>query len=318
MVTHMKNTKKLAIIGIFVLIVIVAISVTISVMPKEQPVIKIGYQALTVNLPLFTAYEKGYFGNVKIELVKFETTNQLIDAMLTNKIDATGIVALQPLLAVEAQSKDQFEIFAVNQQTPEKNIDKLVVKADSTIKTIADLKGKKLGIYPGSSQRAIAEIIVSKFMSASDVEIIELPPATQLGALQSGQVDALLTLEPLGTLAEANGVGNIIENAPMSKYVLSDFTLGAAAVSEKFLKEKPGVAKKIISGFDKGINNMEKNRAVLTKYTSVTEPIAQKIGIGNIVMVNKANINAIQQLADIYFAKAQLTAKVDVKDILLK
>jgi len=291
--------------------------------PEGKEVVRIGYQPLTVNLPLYIAVEKGYFESegISVELVKFETTNQVTDALLTGKIDATGIVALHPLLAVEAQDPGKLKVFALNQQTETKHIDAFIVRNDSVISGVEDLKGKKVGVFPGSSTRAIVEVILSKYMEPDEATIMELPTSSQLGALESGQVDALITLEPVPTIAVSTGLARVVEDDPMGRHVVEDFALGAAAVSQKFLAERPGAAAKVAKAFGHGIDAMNADpslRAVLTKYTSVDGTIAAKVGIGNVVRTADANMSAVQALADIYFEKGQLPKHVEVTGMLAR
>lgn len=310
--------------AVILLAVIVFVAVIAGlVLQNPEPAVRIGYQPLTVNLPLFVAYEDGLFNKtgVKVDLVRFETTNQITDALLANKIDATGIIALQTLLSIEARTPGAFKAFAFNQQTPSKHIDALIARKDSDIANISDLKGKRVGVFPGSSTKAIAEVMLSRFMNTSDVTIVELAPSLQIDALKSGQVDALITLEPIPTTAISLGVAKLVEETPMSKYVVENFTLGAAVVSSRFMDENPELAGKVIEAFYAGIdkaNADENQRGVLSIYLSLKPEIAAKVGVGNVVKAREANLALIQKLSDIYYDNGQSAESVNVTQFIIR
>ncbi len=62
---------------------------------SSKTVVTIGYRAHDLYAPLFIGMEKGFFAkeNLTIEAVKFESTNQLTDALLAGKVGAILMVA---------------------------------------------------------------------------------------------------------------------------------------------------------------------------------------------------------------------------------
>ncbi len=69
---------------------------------KERTNIKIANLPIVQGLPIYLAIEKGYFSDagINVELVKFQSPNQIIDALLTNQVDlvspsgAMGIIGI--------------------------------------------------------------------------------------------------------------------------------------------------------------------------------------------------------------------------------
>jgi NitT/TauT family transport system substrate-binding protein len=123
-----------------------------------------------------------------------------LDVTLQNKIDPDLI----PLLgqgAVDIGSGDGTSVIpAVSQGIPVVYTSTIygqfpsivLAKADSGIKTAADLEGKKIGIPGkfGSSWIMLQALLQSAGLTPADVEIVEFPDFGQAAALQQGAVDA--------------------------------------------------------------------------------------------------------------------------------
>jgi ABC-type dipeptide/oligopeptide/nickel transport system ATPase component len=81
----------------------------------------------------------------------------------------------------------------------------IVADAKSDIKTIKDLKGKRVAIFPGSTQEVvILERLKAEGMSISDIQPIRLSFSDMAGALARGDIDAYVGAEP--------GPGTVREN----------------------------------------------------------------------------------------------------------
>lgn len=120
----------------------------------REPVksVRIGYLPITSDASFFVAVEKEFFKaqGLQVEPIKFESSNQALEALIADRIDATAIVALEAALALEANTPDQFRIIEMTAATADTKVHSFVVKTNSPIKTLADLKGKKVGTFPGS------------------------------------------------------------------------------------------------------------------------------------------------------------------------
>jgi len=323
--------KKKIILGISILVIIIIAGILVFNLIKSPATpgkIKIGYQPLTVNAALYAAIEQGYFSknNVEVEMVRFETTDQIVNALITGQIDMSGIIAYYPLLSVETQTADRFKIFAANQQNDSEHIDFLIVSSDPSIiqyNNLSDLANKKIGIFPGSSTRAIVKVMLKSDPGLIDkVTIIEIPGANQVAALKAKQVDALITLEPFATIAVVNGAGKIAVKSPFSKYVLNNFTLGAAAISQSFNTKKKALCSRAIESFYMGIDFLRTNgseaRKYLAKYTPIQGTVVDQVNLGNTLKINELDINSMQKLVSIYKDEGELVTEVDVRKMLIK
>src|ERR1039458_2060384 len=175
---------------------------------KQQPSkVSFGYQPFGSNLPFFVAAEKGFFKerNIEIVPVKIISANDAANAVVQGSIVGNATVPLNVMLNIEENQPGLMKIFMVKATSKERWSDYLLVKKGSLIRSIGDLKGKKVGGYPGSAQQILIRLILRQFMEDKDILTLEMPPSTQLQGLDAGQIDALLTYDDLAITALESG-----------------------------------------------------------------------------------------------------------------
>ena len=179
--------------------------------------IKVGYIGLTCEAPLFTAFENGFFKEegLDVEFVKCEWA-QYKDALALGSFDVTHHLIMMFLKPLE-QGMDVKITAGVHTGCL-----RVQTGADSAITKVTDLKGKKIGV-PGMgtppfifANRALGDAGVD---ASKDVEW-RAYPAGELGlALSKGEVDAIATSEPIGTMLLADGkVKNVVDQAKDEPY----------------------------------------------------------------------------------------------------
>jgi len=313
--------KKLVSVITIIAVVVTAI---FTCCVKKPAKVRIGYLAITNSLPLYVAVEKGFFKNKSIdaELIKFQTSNDLVEALVAGRLDVEISASTAVLYAMELRSPGEFKIFSVNVQTKEKFPDYIVVRKGSPISKIEDLKGKKLGTFPGSTFMIITRLILKNFIDPDQVSIEQIPPPAQVEALSSGRVDAIYTLDPFCTLALEKANGKILETAPAEKYILDPLPGGVAAFSSSFVKKNPNIAKKVAEAFDEAIEFIRTNetqaRGYLPKYTPLKPDLANKINIVDFWKLKEIDPIPLQRYADILYEEGGLKGKVDVRKLIFQ
>jgi NitT/TauT family transport system substrate-binding protein len=287
--------KKQWVIVLFVLFTVTILFSSQSVAQEEA---KIGYLPLVMSLPTYVALEKGYFQEQGITPVAtpFDSGSLLVDALVAGRLDVTTGNGIITHWLVEQNLPGTFKIFLIYGPTSAKDVSMVfMVPKDSPIKGVQDLKGKRVGVFPGITSIVLGKAAMRPFFNPDkDVTIIEVPPGNIVQALASGQIDAYFAPEPLGMLAEAKGVGRYLVRHPLAVLNLVDGWPGAVfTFSSKFLKEKPLVAKRVKVACDKGVDFIQANeteaRKFLVKYTNLPEPIAMKIPFDKWIKVEQYN-----------------------------
>jgi NitT/TauT family transport system substrate-binding protein len=251
-----------------------------------QGEVKIGYLNLAGSLPVFVALERDYFQEqgLKVVATSFESGTILVDALVAGRIDITTGNSIVTHWLVEQSLPGAFKIFITYGPTGPKDVTfTLMVAKDSPLKGMADLKGKRIGTFPGVASLSLAKAVLrSYFDPDKEVTLIQTPPGNIVQALAAGQIDAYFAPEPFGMMAEVKGVGRYLVKHPLQALNLQNGFPGAVfAFSSKFLKEKPLVAKKTKAACYKGVDFVQADeveaRKFLVKYTNLPEPFAMKI-----------------------------------------
>jgi len=276
----MEKKYLMPIIAIAIILIIGLIVLTPQT--QNQNVIRVGHTPLVHGLPFYLALEKGYFeeAGITIERVKFDSPTQIVDALMQGKIDITPpVIAAGIVATADYQNPDKIKVYALSGGNFAQPSARIIVAKDSEIENIQDLKGKKLGILGSSIQwRVISQNLLEDngLQVGNDVTIVELAPGLQVQTLASGQIDALLALDPMGTVAIETGVGKVIMNNPCEETIAEDSWIGVGAVNVSFAKENPELTEKFIAIMDKAIAEIENNPLESAQYVEGYTPVSKE------------------------------------------
>ncbi|MCK5641460.1 MAG: ABC transporter substrate-binding protein [Gammaproteobacteria bacterium] len=320
------NKNILVIIGIVLLLALITgIYITAgNLQIEKEPTIRVGYLPLTANLPLFVALENGYFdeAGLSIEIKKFESSNQMIDALVTGRIDIETAASSSVTVTVAQKLAGYVKIFMLNSFTPENFLSSILVSKDSETTSVNDLAGKRIGTFPGSTMRMYTEMVLES-LQVKPGEIIQLPPSTHLGALEAKSVDAVLTLEPLGTLGEVKNVARILVKGPVETNVLTPWVAGTNSFSNDFLEKHPIEAAKFKEVIYRAVDYIRANptnaKKAMTKYTPVTnDELASRLTVPNYWKCEEIQITEFQKMADNLLNHGEINTKVDVSNLIMQ
>lgn len=169
--------------------------------------VKIACLPITRALPVFeTAEAAANGGDLNVELVKFGSWPELLDALNSGRVDGASILIE---LAMKAKGRG-VGLKAVALGRRDGNV-AIVSKA---IESAADLKGKTVAIPRRRSSHFIltSEALATAGLSVDDVKLVEPAPLEMPAALAGGQIDAYCVAEPFGAKAVTLDVGRPLSN----------------------------------------------------------------------------------------------------------
>jgi NitT/TauT family transport system substrate-binding protein len=281
--------------------------------------VTIGHLAVVPSLPTYVAMEKGFFTEqgLEVKLVPFQSGTDIVDALVAGRIDADCMSAITGNWFAAQGAPDKFKIFLV--YAADSNVDNtmvVVVKKDSPLKGLKDLKGKKVGTFPGATSVALAKAVIRKKTDPNKVIFTEVPPPNMIQALAAGQIDAFFTPEPFGMIAVYQGIGKYLIKSPCTLLGLKKGIVGGAfSFSAKFLEERPRVAKKVKAAIEKGADyiktNEQETRGYLSKYTPLPPPVAARIPFEKWIKIKDLDKKAPQLYFDVLYKEGAYQKKID-------
>jgi len=306
------------------LMFMVLVTISLPNQSVAQEEVRIGYLNLVMSLPTFVALEKGYFKEEGIKVVNtpFESGTLIVDALISGRIDVNAGSAIIGHWLVEQNLPGTFKFFLIyGAVEPRDNTFTIMVAKGSPFKTISELKGKKVGTFPGITSLSLAKAVLRNFFDPDkEVTLVEVPPSNIVQALAAGQIDAYFAPEPFGMMAEAKGVGRYLVRSPLLSLKLkTGIPGGAFAFNSKFLKEKPLVAKKMKAIYYKAVDfiyaNETEARRFLPKYTNLPEPFAMKIPFEEWIKIEKFNRASAQAYFDVMKREGLFQKHVDMSKL---
>ncbi|MGE5340681.1 MAG: ABC transporter substrate-binding protein [Candidatus Omnitrophota bacterium] len=311
---------------ILLAIIVISVSFTSCKRNVSSNVIKIGYLPIYVDLPLFVAKEYGFFDKrgLKVDLHRFESSPEIGTALLNGNIDAGASIATSVALSIESRDPGKIKIFIVDAENKDNYLSSFVVLKESGIKTLKDLKGKKIGSFPGPTAITFGKMVLEKIGidPLKDVDFVELAAPTHLSALESKTVDALFTYEPIATQAviEKNAV-KLVPGA-VENYIIDPWQAGVWVINDQFKKLRPKDASQFILAIYDAITLIRSNPEVVKKtlipYTSIKFNIAVATPNIPFTKIGEINLEALQKHADILFGRKILSKYINVKKMLLE
>jgi NitT/TauT family transport system substrate-binding protein len=169
-------------------------------------VIRIGYLPITHAAPLYIEEEstKGKDAGFRLELVKFGSWPDLMDALNTGKIEGASV-----LIELAMRAREQgIGLTALALGHKDGNV--LVVAND--IAKVQDLKGKPFAIPSKFSTHNVLlyQMLKNAGMSYSDVKAVEMAPAEMPAALAEGRISGYVVAEPFGAKSVVIGKGKVL------------------------------------------------------------------------------------------------------------
>ncbi|MDW5444282.1 sulfonate ABC transporter substrate-binding protein [Polaromonas sp. SM01] len=162
---------------------------------KAPEQLRIGYQKSAVNLVILKqqgVLEKR-FPNTRIQWAEFPAGPQLLEALSVGSLEF-GLTGDSPPVFAQAAGKD---LLYVGAEPPKPDSSAILVLNDSPLKTLADLKGRKIALQKGSSAHYLLVRAVEKAgLQWSDIQPIYLPPADARAAFERKSVDAWAIWDP--------------------------------------------------------------------------------------------------------------------------
>lgn len=283
-----------------------------------KQVVRIGYQKncpFVILKGLGTLEERLAPLGYKVEWHEFQAGPALVEALHVGSIDV-GRTGNTPVIFAQAAGTT-FVTLAAGK--PKFQGSGILVPKDSPIKTIADLKGKKISFAKGSSAHyLIIKALEEAGIAYSDIEPAFLSPGDARVAFEQGNIDAMVVWDPFTASTELHSDGVLLTNGE-GLTTDRDFFIA----TDSFAKTHPDIAEVIVEEVAKSSDwaneNIDDLVAMLVPILNIEEDsirLASERRTYGVDQINAEIIAEQQAIADLFYNLEIIPTEIDVRDVM--
>lgn len=235
----------------------------------DSNTIKIAYLPITHSLAVLeTADELAEKNGLKVELIKYGSWNELMDALNSGRVDGASV-----LIELAMKSKEQgigLKAVALGHR------DGNVIITSNDINSAKDLNGKTIAIPHRQSSHNILlnDALATVGMTIDDINVTELAPTEMPSALAGGQIDGYCVAEPFGAKAVSLNAGKVLFE---SAELWEDSLCCGLVLTDKFIEKNADNAKIFTESYRQAGKSLDKEKALETaeKYLSQEKEVLE-------------------------------------------
>ena len=313
--------RTLGLLSTLTMMAVVGLSGSNLAQAQSKTVLRIGYQKAASTLVLLKAdgaLEKRLQAQgVELKWAEFAAGPQLLEALNVGSVDFGYVGEAPPVFAQAAGANFVYSAYEI----PTPDAEAILVPKDSTLKSVADLKGKKIAFNKGSDVHWLVVALLKKAgLRYSDIEPVYLAPADARAAFEKGAIDAWAIWDPFQAAAEkqlharrlASGVGAVshhqffLSARPFAEKHADVLRIVLEEVSREgqWIRANPAqAAAKLapIQGLDSDVIEVG-----LKRYEHVFKPVDAPV------------LAEQQRIADTFYELKLIPKKINVNDAILK
>jgi sulfonate transport system substrate-binding protein len=278
--------------------------------------IRVGYQktGVLVIARQQAVLEKRFASKqIGIKWIEFTSGPPLLEAMSTGSVDLGAVGDTPPIFAQAANANIVYVA-----GSPITNGQGILVPANSNIRTIADLKGKRVGFTKGTSAHNVVIATLEKAgLTYDDITPVYLTPPDAGPAFANGSIEAWAIWDPYFAIGEKRQNGRILINASEVAKTNS-FYLANRDFANTHVRE----TREVIDGLAEAARWAEANRAEVASALAAVTGVPLEV---QTVAANRASfligpvtdeiVTTQQAVADRFYKLGLIPKPIAVRDI---
>ncbi|MBD9413251.1 sulfonate ABC transporter substrate-binding protein [Pseudomonas sp. PDM16] len=252
---------------------------------------------------------------VEVKWTEFPGGPQLLEGLNVGSVDF-GVTGETPPVFAQAAGAD---LLYVAHEPPAPTGEAILVPKDSAIKSVSELKGKKVALNKGSNVHyLLVRALEDAGLKYSDIQPVYLPPADARAAFERGSVDAWVIWDPFQSAAEhqlqarslRDGSG-LVDN--------HQFYLATRPYAEKnpqvigvLVEEIRGVGEWVKGNLDEATSQVA---PLIGLSPEITRQAVERQGYGA-QFITPEVITAQQKIADTFTDLKLIPKKLSIKDVI--
>ena len=278
--------------------------------------LRIGYQKGSISMVLAKSHQllETRYPQTKISWVEFPAGPQMLEALNVGSIDLGSTGDIPPIFAQAAGA----DLVYVGVEPPKPKAEVILVPENSPIKSVADLKGRKVAFQKGSSSHnLLLRALQQAGLKFTDIQPTFLTPADARAAFQQGNVDAWAIWDPYYSAALLQGGVRVLKDGSDLKQTGS-FYLAARPYAEKNGAFIQGVLNTFSQADALTLSQREQSIALLAKTMGLPAPVIASY-LDHLPPTTIAPVDATvaalqQQTADLFYDNRLVPKKIDIRD----
>jgi len=252
-------------------------------------------------------------GIESVKWVEFQFGPPMLEALGAGAIDLGSVGDTPPIFAQAGGSNLVYA--AATPSSPHA----VLVPHNSPLKTVADLKGKKVAFGRGSSaHNVIIKALATVGLTLRDIEPVYLAPADATAAFNGGNIDAWTVWDPYYTLAEQRYGARVLIDTRDKRLVSSSYYMASRDFANRYPVVLATVLDELARLTAKAGRNPEELVAVAAEASGIDASIWHTVfGRSEFSQgpVGEVQIAQQQQLADTFQALGIIPRKINIADI---
>lgn len=249
----------------------------------ETPKLRISTIPIAGQMPIFAAQKLGYFKDVGLEVdISFADGGaQAVPLLVQGSLQ----LAVSPITSLALANQQGFNLKLVPPTLDEKAAAPgqtvLMARNDGSVKTAADLKGKRVGVNTINSVNWMyaRAFLAAQGLGADDVTYVEIPFSSMGDALQRGDLDAVVMVQPFHHIAVASGKATAVGYPFVA--VQPGMHIASYAGDAKWLDANPETVKAFVTAMSKAVTYLREHESeakdMVAEFTKAKRELVEQV-----------------------------------------
>src|SRR5690625_4598651 len=282
--------------------------------------VSIGVVPVVDVAPIYLGVQEGIFEDhgLDVDLTVAQGGAAIIPAVQSGDFDF-GFSNITSLVIGESQGLP-LQVVAPGPQTTGnvgEDFSSLLVPEDSDAESIADLEGKRVAVNTlnNINDTVLKEGLRQAGGDRDAMDLVEVAFPDMGGQLESGNVDAIMAVEPFATMAKDNGAREIF--SPYAEPI-PDLTIAAYFASNERIEEDPDTVNAFIAAMKEAQQYAEDHpddaKAILSEYSSIEPDVVDELTMPK--FPQQVTRDSIQTIIDLSVDTGLIPDEIDIDDLL--
>ncbi|GIZ50634.1 sulfonate ABC transporter substrate-binding protein [Noviherbaspirillum aridicola] len=282
---------------------------------QQKGGLRIGYQkygTLTILKARGNLEKRFAAQGIDVRWTEFPSGPALLEALNVGSVDYGTVGEAPPIFAQAAGAN----LVYVANEPPAPASEAIVVPKDSALKSVAELRGRKVALNKGSNVHyLLVKALERAGVAYKDVNVVYLPPSDARAAFERGSVDAWVIWDPFLAAAEKQLGARILADG-QGLVANHQFFLASRPYAEKNPDVIKAIQDELVAVDEWSRRNVKEVAAILSQQiglpADIVELAAARYSYGA-QPVSDAVLAEQQKIADVFASLKLIPKKIDVR-----